>query len=85
MVQKDNQSNRMYLHDVIAEKATSSFSNGANHQNSEGIRDESHLFITSLLQKALNVNDNLKNSQEETLTYSLSSEESKQLNEELAK
>lgn len=63
MVQKDNQSNRMYLHDVITEKATSSFSNGANHQNGEGIRDEGHLFITSVLQKALNVKGNIKKSQ----------------------
>ena len=56
MVQKNNQSNRVYLHDVITEKATSSFSNGANHQNGEGIRDEGHLFITSILQKRLGVN-----------------------------
>ena len=56
MVQKDKQSSRMYLHDVITEKATLSLSNGANRQNSEGIRDEGHLFITSILQKRLNVN-----------------------------
>ena len=62
-VQKDNQSNRMYLHDVITEKATSSFSNEANHQNGEGIRDEGHLFVTSVLQKALNVKGNIKKSQ----------------------
>lgn len=63
MVQKDNQSNRMYLHDVITEKATSSFSNGANHQDGEGIRDEGHLFITSILQKRLSVNITSKNTE----------------------
>lgn len=36
-------------------KATSSFTNGANRLNGEGIRDESHLFITNILQNALNV------------------------------
>ena len=41
---------------VVTEKATLSLSNGANRQNSEGIRDEGHLFITSILQKRLNVN-----------------------------
>ncbi len=75
MVQKDKQSNRMYLHDIITEKATSSFTNGANHQIGEGIRDDSHLFITSVLQKALNVNRNIKKSQEKNTDYFLSDEE----------
>lgn len=61
MVQKDNQSNRMYLHDIITEKATSSFNTEPAAQKSEGIRDEGHLFITSILQKALNVNDSNQN------------------------
>ena len=55
----------MYLHAVITEKATSSFTNGANHQNDEGIRDEGRLFITNVLQKALNVNSNIKKSYKE--------------------
>ena len=57
MVQKDNQSNRMYLHDVITEKATTSFTTEPTTHKGEGIRDEGHLFITSILQKALNVNN----------------------------
>ena len=56
MVQKDNQSQRMYLHDVITEKATLSFTTEPTAKNGEGIRDKSHLFITSILQEALNVN-----------------------------
>ena len=65
MVQKDNQSNRMYLHDVITEKATLSLTNGANRQNGEGIRDEGHLFITSILQKRLSVNTSEQNNNSE--------------------
>ena len=64
MVQKDNQSNRMYLHDVIAEEATSSFTTEPTARKGEGIRDEGHLFITSILQKALNVNIQQKNNSE---------------------
>ena len=56
MVQKNIQSNRAYLHDVITEKATLSFNTEPTTQRSEGIRDNGHLYITSILQKALNVN-----------------------------
>ena len=56
MVQKDNQSNRMYLHDVITEKATLSFNTEPTAENSEGIRDNGHLYITSILQNALKIN-----------------------------
>ena len=56
MVQRDNQSNRVYLHDVITEKATLSFTTEPATENGEGIRDKGHLFITSILQNALNVN-----------------------------
>ena len=56
MVQRDHQSQRMYLHDVITEKATLSFTTEPTAQNGEGIRDKGHLFITSILQNALNVN-----------------------------
>ena len=56
MVQKDNQSNRMYLHDVITEKATLSFNTEPTTENGEGIRDKGHLYITSILQNALKVN-----------------------------
>ncbi|MBR3894484.1 MAG: hypothetical protein IKJ35_04985 [Clostridia bacterium] len=62
MVQRDNQSQRMYLHDVITEKATLSFTTEPTTQNGEGIRDKGHLFITSILQKALNVKPFEKNS-----------------------
>ena len=56
MVQRDIQSNRMYLHDVIREEATLSFTTEPTAKNGEGIRDEGHLFITSVLQNALKVN-----------------------------
>ena len=56
MVQRDNQSNRMYMHDVITEKATLSFTTEPTAQNGEGIRDKGHLFITSILQNALKIN-----------------------------
>ena len=46
----------MYVHHVITEKATVSFTNGANRQSGEGIRDNGHLFITSILPNALNIN-----------------------------
>ena len=55
MIQKDNQTQRMYLHDVITEKATLSFTTEPTTK-SEGIRDKGHLFITNILQNALNVN-----------------------------
>ena len=55
MIQRDNQSQRMYLHDVITEKATLSFTTEPTAQDGEGIRDKGHLFITSILQKALSV------------------------------
>ena len=45
----------MYLHDIIAEEATLSFTTEPTTQKSEGIRDEGHLFITSILQKVLSV------------------------------
>ena len=61
MVQKDTQSNRMYLHDVITEKATSSFNTEPTTENGEGIRDKGHLYITNILQKALEVNRSDKN------------------------
>ena len=53
MIQRDNQSQRMYLHDVITEKATLSFTTEPTAQDGEGIRDKGHLFITSILQNAL--------------------------------
>ena len=62
MVQRDHQSNRMYLHDVITEKATLSFNTEPTVDNDEGIRDKGHLYITSILQKALKVNSNERNS-----------------------
>ena len=62
MVQRDNQSNRVYLHDVITEKATLSFNTEPATENGEGIRDKGHLFITSILQNALNVNREKGNS-----------------------
>ena len=52
----------MYLHDVITEKATLSFNTEPTTKNSEGIRDKGHLYITSILQKALKVNINGRNS-----------------------
>ena len=61
MIQRDNQSQRMYLHDVITEKATLSFTTEPTADLGEGIRDKSHLFITSILQNALNVNRQNKN------------------------
>lgn len=63
MVQKDNQSNRMYLHDLITEKATLSFNTEPTAENGEGIRDKGHLFITSILKNALKVNSSAKNSE----------------------
>jgi len=42
--------------DVITEKATLSFNTEPATENSEGIRDKGHLFITSILQNALKVN-----------------------------
>jgi hypothetical protein len=65
-----NQSNHVYLHDVTTEKATLSFSNGANRQNGEGIRDKGHLFITSILQNALSVNPSAQENSSDT-HYSL--------------
>lgn len=62
MVQRDHQSNRMYLHDVITEKATLSFNTEPTVDNDEGIRDKGHLYITSILQNALKVNINERNS-----------------------
>ncbi len=56
MVQKDNQSNRLYLHDVITEKAALSFNTEPTTENDEGIRDKGRLYITSILQNALKVN-----------------------------
>lgn len=55
MVQRDHQSQRMYLHDIIAEEATLSFNTEPTTQKGEGIRDKGHLFITSILQNALSV------------------------------
>lgn len=55
MIQRDLQSNRLYLHDVITEEATLSFTTEPTTENGEGIRDKGHLFITSILKKALNV------------------------------
>ena len=56
MVQKDNQSNRMYLHEVITEKATLSFTTEPATENGEVLRDKGRLYITSILQNALKVN-----------------------------
>ncbi len=60
MVQRDTQSQRMYLHDIIAEEATLSFTTEPTTQKSEGIRDEGHLFITSILQKVLSVKSEIQ-------------------------
>ncbi len=69
MIQKDNQSQRMYLHDVIAEKATLSFTTEPTTNDGEGIRDKSHLFITSILQKALNVNRDFSDFSDEDTSF----------------
>ena len=58
---KNNQSNRVYLHDVITEKATLSFNTEPTTNSGEGIRDKDHLYITSIIQNALNVKGLEKN------------------------
>ncbi len=55
MVQKDNQSSRVYMHDVVKETAISSFNTEPTTQKSEGIRDGDHRFMTIILQEALSV------------------------------
>lgn len=55
MVQKDNQSSRVYMHDVVKETAISSFNTEPTTQKSEGIRDRDHRFMTIILQEALSV------------------------------
>lgn len=61
MVQRDHQSQRMYLHDVITEeKATNVVHNGVS--TSEILRDTGHLFVTSILQNRIGVKRSQKKS-----------------------
>lgn len=61
MLQRDGQNQRLYLHNVVAEKetATSSVWSLTNRTDDSG---SDSLFITSILQKALDVKRNLKKS-----------------------
>lgn len=59
----------MYLHDIIAEEATLSFTTEPTTQKSEGIRDEGHLFITSILQKVLSVKTEVQKTGDEFGSY----------------
>ena len=49
------------MHDVIKEKVSSPFTNGANLQKGEGIRGKGNLFITNILEKLLKVNPSGEN------------------------
>ena len=65
MLQRDSQSQRLYIHDVITEKEDSLISNG-NPVTYGAVEESKNLFLTSILRKALLVKDNsMQNSQED--------------------
>ena len=64
MLQRDNQNQRLYLHDVVVEKEASDFSQ--EHLDSTGPHENNeNLFVTNIIQKVLDVkyqNGNSRNS-----------------------
>lgn len=65
MLQRDSQSQRLYIHDVITEKEDFLISNG-NPVTYGAVEESKNLFLTSILRKALLVKDNsMQNSQED--------------------
>ena len=57
MLQRDNQSKRLYLHDVIAEKETA-LSTDDDLNTTGSPKDNNNLFLTNILQNVLSVNSN---------------------------
>ncbi|HBA93274.1 MAG TPA: hypothetical protein DCZ02_01505, partial [Ruminococcaceae bacterium] len=57
MLQRDNQSQRLYLHDVIAEKETA-LSTDDDLNTTGSPKDNNNLFLTNILQNVLSVNSN---------------------------
>lgn len=53
MIQRDSNTNRLYLHDVVIKKEASEYQ--ANHLNTTGSIDTENLFMTEVLEKALSI------------------------------
>lgn len=64
MLQRDTQSQRLYLHSVasLSTKEEATASSQADRVTNGALEDDNHLFMTSILQKAVDVKQNLKNS-----------------------
>jgi len=61
MLQRDTQNQRLYLHNVVIEKETS-LNSQADLLTTGALENNEHLFITTILQKAIDVKKNAKNS-----------------------
>ncbi len=64
MLQRDSQNQRLYLHNVVAEKETATSSVWSLTNRTDGSESDS-LFMTSILQNALDVKRNMKNISED--------------------
>ena len=62
MLQRDTQNQRLYLHNVVIEKETS-LNSQADLLTTGALENNEHLFITTILQKAIDVKKNAKNSE----------------------
>lgn len=59
MIQRDHATQRLYIHDVIAEKETRMpFTTGLATNGSKDTRGTQRLYITNIIQRALNVKEN---------------------------
>lgn len=66
MLQRDSQNQRLYLHNVVIEKEMSTNSQ-ANLLTTGALEDDEHLYITTILQKALVVkNNSMQNGSDDT-------------------
>ena len=68
MLQRDNQSQKLYLHDVVIEEEATSPSK-ADLSTTGAVEDENHLYMTTILQRALDVkNEYMQNSRNDAET-----------------